>query len=266
MEKTVITFYASKGGVSKSRHSLLTANALGMCGKKVLAIDMDPGNSSITRYYVEEDVERIKNKNIFKAMSDPSNNLADFALPTNHKNVDIIASSKYLSDLSSVSDKRLNQMMKQVDSYDIVIIDCQPLYCGLVLNAINASDFIITPVLRDSDSLESAYYLADKLQTETDKYNNWFININGYNQQYADAKGGKQKDLLDSYEDFQAHLTPQKCWFPWTSDMNDIKDRRMNLSATKVVNSVCNPKLFEAVMSLAECFVDEESLPRPEAF
>lgn len=263
--RTVITFYASKGGVSKSRHSLLVANALGMCEKKVLVLDMDPGNSSITRYYVEEDVSRINSHNIFKAMSDPANNLKDFAIPTNHKNVDIIASSKYLSDLSTVSDRRLNTMIQKLESYDIVIIDSQPLYCGLVLNAINASDYIITPVLRDSDSLESAYYLADKLQTETDKYNNWFININGYNRQYADAKGGKQKDLLDSYEEFKDHLTPRECWFPWTSDMNDIKDRRLNLSNVKIPGAVCNPNLHSAVLALAGCFVDE-TLNNPEVF
>lgn len=266
MKKTVITFYASKGGVSKSRHSLLTANALGMCDKKVLVLDMDPGNSSLTRYYVEENAERIRTKNIFKAMSDPENNLADYALQTNHKNVDIIPSSRFLSDLSTVSDRRLNQMMKKLDDYNIIIIDCQPLYCSLVLNAINASDFIITPVLRDSDSLESAYYLSEKLQTETDKFDNWFININGFDRRYVDAKGGKQKDLLDNYEEFYAHLTPNRCWFPWTSDMNSIKDCRMKLSATKIKGAIYNPKLYEAVMNLAECFVDEDSLSRPESF
>jgi chromosome partitioning protein len=229
-------------------------------------------NNSATYYYLADltpEAEKdIINKNIADALAKEENKLDDFTILTSHKGVSLIASSRGLADLRSINEKRLLRMIPTLaNAYDMVIVDCQPDYNNLTLNALNAADVIITPVLRDMDSFNAAAFLQKKIGLETEKLSNWFININGYDRQYEDAKSGKQRDYVELYkESFAGHLTPVETWYPWTADMNDIKDRQKPLSRTPSKGSVVNPKLYDAVVSLACTLIDEDTLPWAEVF
>lgn len=267
----VIALAANKGGVGKTRYVLLLANCLGAAGKRVLVADMDFNNSA-TFYYLSDldpDAEReIINKNIADAMAKEENRLDDYSILTSHKGVSLIASSRGLADLRSVNEKRLMRMIPTLSGlYDYIIIDCAPNYDNLVLNALNASDLIITPVLKDMDSFNAAAFLQKKIGIETEKGGVWFISINGYDRQYEDAKSGKQRDYVEMYKNhFAGHITPAETWFPWVADMNDIKDRRKSLSVNPVKGAVYNPGLYQAVVSLAGSIIEEDSLPWAEVF
>jgi chromosome partitioning protein len=264
---------ANKGGVGKTRYALLLANCLGAGGKRVLIIVMDFLNSS-TFYYLSDlgpEAEReIINKNIADAMAKEENSLDDFSVLTSHKGVSLIASSRGLVDLRSVNEKRLMRMIPALAGlYDFIIIDCAPNYDNIVLNAINAADIILTPVLKDMDSFNAAAFLQKKIGVETDKGNAWFVCANGFDKQYEDAKSGKQRDYVQMYQDhFRGHITPPETWFPWTADMNGIKDRRKPLSKIPVKGAVRNPGLYTAVVSLAASLIEEdgENFPWAEAF
>jgi chromosome partitioning protein len=262
---TVISFSNNKGGVGKTRLGILEANFLGAAGKRVCLIDMDFNNSATFYYLVESQTEAAKLKNIADALSREDNLLGDFTLETAHTGVSLIASSRYLADLRSINEKRLSRMIGTLSGmFDIVIIDCQPDYNNLTLNALNASDIIITPVLKDLDSFNAAMFLGQKIELETDKKENWYIHINGYNKNYEGAIGGKQKEYITVYRENFRQLTPPSTWYPWTPDMNEIKDKKKRLAAGPFSGAVCNRELYEAVANLAECFVEEETLPRPE--
>jgi chromosome partitioning protein len=266
---TVIALSANKGGVGKTRYAILLANCLGASGKRVLVIDMDFNNSATFYYLADLEAEReILNKNIADALTKEENRLDDFSVLTGHRGVSLIASSRGLADLRSINEKRLFRMIPTLTGlYDTVIIDCQPDYNNLTLNALNAADVIITPVLRDMDSFNAAAFLSKKIAVETEKSGAWFISINGYDRQYEDAKGGKQRDYIEMYRKyFSCHLTPSETWYPWTADMNEIKDRRKSLSPKPARGAVCNPRLYRAVVSLAECLIDDDTLPWAEAF
>jgi len=266
---TVIAMAANKGGVGKTRETICEANCLGAAGYNVVVIDMDFNNSATFYYLPEQEQETARRKNIADAMSREENSLYDFTIPTKHKNVDIIPSSRYLADLRSVNEKRLSRMIPTLaGKYDFVFIDCQPDYNNLTLNAINAADIIITPVLKDLDSFNAAVFLKEKIELETNRLDAWFITINGYNRQYEEAESGKQKEYIDLFSQaFSGHITPADTWYPWTQDMNEIKDRNKMLSRTKIEGAVCNPKLFDSVIAMAKCFIDDEDLRiTPEAF
>jgi chromosome partitioning protein len=262
----VAAFSANKGGVGKTREALLIANCLGAAGRRVLVVDMDFNNSA-TFYYLPGDLAGAAGeKNIAAALSRESNLLADYAIPTGHKGVDLIASSRYLADLRSISEKRLGRMIPALaGKYDLVVIDCQPDYNNLTLNAINASDLIITPVLKDLDSFNAAAFLGQKIALDTDKQENWYITINGYNRHYEEASGGKQKEYIDVYRSEFSRITDPATWFPWTADMNEIKDRKKRLSDTPLRGEICNPELYHAVISLSE-FLIQEPFENPGAF
>jgi chromosome partitioning protein len=144
----VAAFSANKGGVGKTRQALLTANCLGAAGKRTLVIDLDFNNSATFYYLPDERAGAAGEKNIADALAKEDNLLSEYTLTTGHRGVNLIASSRYLADLRSINEKRLSRMMPALaGKYDIVIIDCQPDYNNLTLNAINASNLIITPVL-----------------------------------------------------------------------------------------------------------------------
>ena len=107
----VITLSSLKGGVGKSSITIQLANCLGMAGKKVLVIDMDLNNSVSSYYLTDETKENIGSKNIADALSKTGNKLTDFTVPTQRRNVDLIASSLYLIDLRGLSERRLSQLL-----------------------------------------------------------------------------------------------------------------------------------------------------------
>jgi chromosome partitioning protein len=229
-------------------------------------------NNSATFYYLSDlgqNYEKeIINKNIADAMAKEENRLDDFSILTSHAGVSLIASSRGLADLRSVHEKRLQRMLPALaGSYDFVIIDCAPNYDNIVLNALNASDIILTPVLKDMDSFNAAAFLRKKITIETEKAGVWFVSINGYDRQYEDAKGGKQRDYVKLYQDvFSGHITPPETWFPWTADMNDIKDRRKALSVKPIKGTAYNAALYRAVTALAGSIIEEDTLPWAEVF
>jgi cellulose biosynthesis protein BcsQ len=48
------------------------------------------------------------------------------------------------------SEKRLKRMIPALYGvHDILLIDCHPTYDNIVLNALHAADYVITPVLQD---------------------------------------------------------------------------------------------------------------------
>jgi chromosome partitioning protein len=263
----VITFSANKGGVGKTRQAILTANCLGAVGKRVMVIDMDFNNSATFYYLLPEQMILSRQKNIADALTKETNVITDFTLPTDPQGVALIASSRYLADLRSISEKRLSRMIATAtDSYDVIIIDCQPDYNNLTLNAINAADLIITPVLRDLDSYNAACFLGQKIALDTDKKSAWYITINGYNKQYESANGGKQKEYLDVYKKEFERITKPAAWYPWTADMNEIKDRKKLLSNQLFRGAVNNHELYYAVIALSSFAMNDETLNNPAAF
>jgi chromosome partitioning protein len=263
----VITVSANKGGVGKTRMVILAANCLGASGKRVLVMDMDFNNSASFYYLSPEEADNARTRNIADALSKETNQLDDYTLPTNHPGVRLLASSRYLADLRSISEKRLSRMTESLASlYDAVLIDCQPDYNNVTVNALNAADCIITPVLKDLDSYNAACFLGQKIALDTDKHHCWYITVNGYNRQYEAARGGKQKEYLDIYKNEFTRITSPDTWFPWTADMNEIKDRKKLLSREPARGAVANPELYRRVIRLAE-FCMQEPLPgNPAAF
>jgi chromosome partitioning protein len=263
----VITLSANKGGVGKTRMVILIANCLGAAGKRVLVVDMDFNNSASFYYLSPDQTEIARTKNIADGLSKETNNLADYALPTGHGGVQILASSRYLADLRSVSERRLSRMTEHLSGiYDMILIDCQPDYNNLTLNALNAADLIITPVLKDLDSYNAACFLGQKIALDTDKQEGWYITINGYNHQYETALGGKQKEYLDIYKNEFQRITDSATWLPWTADMNEIKDRKKQVSNQQIRGAVENPELYHAVIKLSEFCIGTELVKKPAVF
>jgi cellulose biosynthesis protein BcsQ len=90
-----------------------------------------------------------------------------------------------VAGLRSINKKRLSRMTPALAwKYDLALVDCQPDCNNLTLNAINVSNIIITPAIKDLDDFYAGAFLWRKIALDTDKQDNWYITINGYNRRY----------------------------------------------------------------------------------
>jgi chromosome partitioning protein len=263
---TVVSFASIKGGVGRTHAAIMLADFLAAAGKQVLLADSDLNNSLSFHYLDEDMMEQTRKLNFAAALSDETNNLCDFAVPAKTPGVKLIASTPYLADLRTLSEKRLSRMIPTLyGEYDILIIDCHPTYDNIVLNALHAADYIITPVLMDLFSYNAAAFLAGVLPRDLDNASGWFVLLNGYNRRYEESKSGRQSDFVKLYTESNFPLTPRETWLPWTTQIHQVVDYHKKLSCSTGSGAVCCPELFNAVAELAGCFFDGP-LPIPEAF
>ena len=264
---TVVSLSSIKGGVGKTNITILLANCMASAGKKVVLIDSDL-NNSLSFYYLDDAMmEKTKKQNFAAALSDEKNNLCDYAVQTRVPGVELIASSPYLADLRTINEKRLKRMIPSLyGAYDILLIDCHPTYDNIVLNALYAADYVITPVLKDLFSYNAAVFLSEVLPRDVEGLENWFVLLNGYDKRYEEAKSGRQNEYIELYKAKGLPLTPQETWFPWTVQIRMITDYRKKLSRTgSTPGAVFCPPLYVAAVELARCFFDGEFEPG-EAF
>jgi chromosome partitioning protein len=260
MKKTTVVALSSiKGGVGKTNITILLANCMASAGKKVLLIDCDL-NNSLSFYYLDEAMmEKTRKQNFAAALGDEKNDLRDYAVQTRAPGVSLIASSPYLSDLRTINEKRLKRMVPALyGAYDILLIDCHPTYDNIVLNALYAADYVITPVLKDLFSYNAAVFLSEVLPRDVEGLENWFVLLNGYDKRYGEAKSGRQSDYIELYKTKGLPLTPAETWLPWTAQIRMITDYRKKLTCMKnAAGAVFCPPLYVAAVELARCFFDD---------
>jgi len=153
----VYTFANKKGGVTKTTSSVNIAAALGMMGKRVLFIDIDPQANSTSTLVRGRTTQPIKNitPSIYEVLkSDAKHIPLETAIrKTREDNVDIIPSSEHMNmaeiELSMVidSNRLLLHRLPEIVSlgYDAVVIDTPPVLTLLKLIALFASNKVIIP-------------------------------------------------------------------------------------------------------------------------
>jgi len=265
----VISFSSIKGGVGKSHIAVLLARAYAAAGYKVLLIDSDLNNSLSFHALDKNMMEKTGKLNLAAALSNERNSLTEFTVPTTMPGIDLIASSPYLADLRTINEKRLKNMLPTLyGHYDVLIIDCHPTYDNIVLNALHAADYVITPVLLDTFSYNAAMFLSETLPRDVEELQNWFVLINGFNKRFDEARSGRQTDFLKLYQDKERPLplTPKETWLPWTALIHLVIDYHKKLTCKQgIPGAVYQPELYQAVTELAGCFIDAP-LTIPEVF
>ena len=169
----IISLVNQKGGVGKTTTSINLSSSLGLLGKKVLLVDLDPqgnattgvgiekGNLKSTVYEAlidsvtpEESIKKTKFKNLSIM---PSNmNLAG---------LDIEFINKQRNDSSFVKGAQLKRVLDAVkENYDYILIDCPPSLGILTTNALTASDSVLIPVQCEFYALEGIMQLLNTIR------------------------------------------------------------------------------------------------------
>ena len=172
MGKT-IALVNQKGGVGKTTTSINLAASLGVLGKKVLLIDLDPqGNCSTGVGINKGDID----KSIYDLLLGRCS-AQDAITRTNFKNLNIIPATINLAgaDIELIEKSKLDvnfqkslqlkiALLPIIDKYDYIIIDCPPSLGLLTINALSAADSTLIPVQCEYYALEGLTQLLNTIR------------------------------------------------------------------------------------------------------
>lgn len=168
----IIALVNQKGGVGKTTTSINLAASLGVMGKKVLVIDLDPQGNSTTGLGISK--KEFKNS-AYELLTNKAT-LKDVIIKTKHKNLYIIPATVNLAgvdiefiQLSSLNPEfdRANQLKRQIqvtkEMFDYVLIDCPPSLGIITTNALTAANSVIIPIQCEFFALEGVMQLINTI-------------------------------------------------------------------------------------------------------
>lgn len=172
----IINFYVSKGGGShKTTDAFNVATFLGMHGKKVLVVGLDFQMNITRKFNIDNSKSAIQATGlVYNSMYDI---LANDLLPeeaiyeTSFPNVWIIPESSNLVRLEAwlIGKTKREYKVKQIldnlrKEFDAIIIDNNPSWSQLCVNALFACDINIASIGADSNTLEALPQFFDTLE------------------------------------------------------------------------------------------------------
>ncbi len=166
----IISVINQKGGVGKTTTVINLATALGILGKKILVIDLDPQGNATTGLGVTKNETE---KNVYKfiiGQNKPKNCIQKSCV----KNVDLIASNVNLSGLEveSANDPKRAFLLKEIleknnnlfSIYENIFIDCPPSLSLLTVMSLVVADELLVPLQTEFFALEGVSQLVKTIE------------------------------------------------------------------------------------------------------
>lgn len=176
----VISLVNQKGGVGKTTTSINLSASLGVLGKKVLLIDLDPQGNTTTGVGVSRGDVVHSTYDVVTGKCD----IQDSIHKTKFKNLSVIPALINLAGVDielvemgmnskdfKMGDQLKSQMVKIKDDYDFIIIDCPPSLGLLTTNALSASDSVLIPIQCEYFALEGVTQLLNTILLTQNKIN-----------------------------------------------------------------------------------------------
>lgn len=176
----VIAFANQKGGVGKTTSAVNIAASLGVLGKKVLLVDLDPQGNTTSGVGISK-------KTLKKSLGDllmlededlTPETIRSTIIKTEFDNLSVIgttislAGAEYALFESGEEGSALKRIFDQIkDEYDYIIVDCPPSLGMFTLAALSASDGVVIPMQCEFYALEGLSQLIITITQVKRKYN-----------------------------------------------------------------------------------------------
>ena len=170
----IIAFANQKGGVGKTTSAVNIAASVGILGKSVLLIDLDPQGNTTSGVGINK--KNLKSTS-YELLIDEID-AAQAVVETEFKNLSVIPSNISLAgaefDLYQLDNReyRLKKQLETVkDNYDYIFIDCPPSLGMITVNALAAADAVISPMQCEYYALEGLSQLMITIRKIKQLYN-----------------------------------------------------------------------------------------------
>ena len=192
----IVAISNQKGGVGKTTTAVNLSAALGIKGKKVLLVDLDPqGNATSSSGFeknkqtktvydllvIDEEVKKVILKSKFYDVIPANQNLA-------------------AAELELVNVKHRESMLKkklhQKNKYDYILLDCPPSLGLITINALTAAHSVLIPMQCEYFALEGLTDLINTIK-KIKKQINTEIQIEGLIRTIYDRRNNLTKEVSD---------------------------------------------------------------------
>lgn len=170
----IISIANQKGGCGKTTTAINLASSLGLSGKRVLLIDLDPQAHASLGLDIESQDSMY---NVISKLT-PRKLKIDNIIQRVEDKFDIAPSNILVGTLEQeLSDEigrelKLQEVISPVrDRYDYILIDCPPSLGILTVNAIRCSDELVIPVETSRFSMQGVDHLMDIVHLIKDRLN-----------------------------------------------------------------------------------------------
>ena len=170
----IIAFANQKGGVGKTTSAVNIAASVGIHGKKVLLIDLDPQGNTTSGVGINKKNLKATSYEILIGEIEAEKAI----IKTEFENLSVIPSNISLAgaefDLYQLDNReyRLKEQLKEVKGkYDYIFIDCPPSLGMITVNALAAADAVIIPMQCEYYALEGLSQLMLTIRKIKQLYN-----------------------------------------------------------------------------------------------
>lgn len=170
----IIAFANQKGGVGKTTSAVNLAASVGILGKKVLMVDLDPQGNTTSGFGISK---KSLNYSTYDVLIGKCT-AAEAVITTKFNNLSVIPSTISLAgaefDLFSIDDReyRLKNALTEVEAdYDYIFIDCPPSLGMLTINALSCAEGVIIPMQCEYFALEGLTQLMVTISKIKKLYN-----------------------------------------------------------------------------------------------
>ncbi len=170
----IIAFANQKGGVGKTTSAVNIAASVGILGKSVLLIDLDPQGNTTSGVGINK--KNLKSTSYELLIDEIDAKQA--VVETEFRNLSVIPSNISLAgaefDLYQLENReyRLKKQLEAVkDNYDYIFIDCPPSLGMITVNALAAADAVIIPMQCEYYALEGLSQLMITIRKIKQLYN-----------------------------------------------------------------------------------------------
>ena len=195
----IIAMCNQKGGVGKTTTTINLGAALAEYGRKVLLVDLDPQGAASAGLGVNAlELDRT----IYTELMAERPDITEVIHPTSVPGLDLVPAN---IDLSAAEVQLVNEVAREqalarvlrpaAETYDVILIDCQPSLGLLTVNALTAAHGVIIPLETEFFALRGVALLVETIEKVRDRLNPR-LHIDGILATMYDARTLHSREVL----------------------------------------------------------------------